>query len=73
MYSLFRLLPLRRLLSEQLPVLLLAWAIAEMFYKFKSFTLETAAFLATWFVLDAVVQGLARLWRDKETAPAPRR
>ena len=26
--------------------------MAELFYKFHSFTLETIAFLATWFVLD---------------------
>ena len=29
--------------------------IAELFYKFHSFTLECAGFLATWFVLDAAV------------------
>ena len=28
--------------------------IAEVFYKFHSFTLECAAFLATWAALDAV-------------------
>ncbi len=28
-----------------------AFVIAEMFYKFHSFTLEAAAFLATWYVL----------------------
>ena len=37
-----------------------AWLIAEFFYKFRSFTLECAAFLATWFVLDVVVQNVAR-------------
>ena len=30
--------------------------MAELFYKFHSFSLECAAFLATWFVLDALVQ-----------------
>ena len=38
----------------------LAWIIAELFYKFHSFTLECAAFLATWFVIDALVQKIVR-------------
>jgi hypothetical protein len=37
------------------PGLLLALAIAELFYKFHSFTLECIAFLATWALIDAVV------------------
>lgn len=31
--------------------LVISFVIAEQFYKFHSFTLETGAFLATWFVL----------------------
>ncbi|BDI04733.1 hypothetical protein [Sphaerotilus microaerophilus] len=62
MYTLLRVLPLRRVFGEQLPVLLTSWVIAELFYKFHSFSLECAAFLATWFALDAVVQGLRRLF-----------
>jgi hypothetical protein len=58
MYTLIRLLPLKRLAFEQMPALALAWLIAELFYKFHSFTLECAAFLATWFVLDALIQAL---------------
>ena len=57
MYTLIRTLPWNRILAEQLPVLALAWVLAEMFYKFHSFTLECLAFLVTWFALDAVVQG----------------
>ena len=63
MYSLMRSLPLRRLLVEQLPILLLSMFIAELFYKFHSFTLETVAFLATWFVLDWLAQTLLRFIR----------
>jgi hypothetical protein len=63
MYSLIRSLPLRRLLIEQLPILLLSMFVAELFYKFHSFTLETIAFLATWFVLDWLAQTLLRLLR----------
>ncbi len=61
MFTLLRELPLRRLLAEQLPTLAAAWLVAELFYKFHSFSLECAAFLATWFVFDAAVQGLKRL------------
>lgn len=59
MYTLIRLLPKKRLLTEQMPALALAWVSAELFYKFHSFTLECAAFLATWFVIDVVVQAVA--------------
>ena len=61
MYSLIQALPLRRLVLEQGPALLLSLVIAELFYKFHSFLLETGAFLATWFVLDAVAGLVARL------------
>jgi hypothetical protein len=64
MYTLLRTLPLNRLLMEQFPAITLAWVIAELFYKFKSFSLETAAFLVTWFVIDAAFQGL-RAWRAR--------
>ena len=58
MFTLFRLLPVKRLALEQLSAMLPAWIIAEVFYKFHSFTLECSAFLATWFVLDAAVQNV---------------
>jgi hypothetical protein len=43
------------LFKRQLPVFLVAFVVAEMFYKFHSFTLECGAFLATWFALDAAL------------------
>jgi hypothetical protein len=43
---------------EQGPAFLLALTVAELFYKFHSFLLETISFLATWFVLDFVIQHL---------------
>ncbi|HKC03238.1 MAG TPA: hypothetical protein VKC17_08040 [Sphingomicrobium sp.] len=43
------------LLKRQLPGFLTAIVIAEMFYKFHSFMLECVAFLATWFIIDAVI------------------
>jgi hypothetical protein len=48
------------LFKRQLPVFLVAFVIAELFYKFHSFTLECAAFLGTWFVLDAALHLLTR-------------
>jgi len=60
-FTLLRVLPVRRLALEQLPALALSWLLAESFYKFHSFTLECAAFLATWFAFDAVFQGVRAL------------
>jgi hypothetical protein len=65
MYTLTRLLPWPLLVRRQLPVLALALLIAEGFYKFGSFMLEAAAFLATWYVLDAAGQ-LVRGWTGRE-------
>ncbi len=56
MYTLVRLVSWGRLLREQVPAMLLSFVVAELFYKFHSFTLETLAFLATWGVIDAVIQ-----------------
>ena len=61
MYTLIRSLSVKQLLLEQTPAILTAWLIAETFYKFHSFTMECAAFLATWFVLDVGVQAVRRL------------
>jgi hypothetical protein len=68
MYTLLRTLPLRRLWLEQLPAITLAWTVAELFFKFKSFSLECAAFLLTWFVIDAALQGAKRLWPPTDAA-----
>jgi hypothetical protein len=43
------------LFRQQIPVFALSFLIAEFFYKFHSFALECAAFLVTWYVLDAVL------------------
>lgn len=61
MYTLIRSLPLRQLLLEQVPALGLSFIIAELFYKFHSFTLECMAFLGTWYVLDASIKHLSAL------------
>jgi hypothetical protein len=56
MYQLIHSLTVSDLFKRQLPVFVVAFVIAELFYKFHSFTLETGAFLITWYVLDAIVQ-----------------
>ncbi|MCI0507082.1 MAG: hypothetical protein L0Z73_13375 [Gammaproteobacteria bacterium] len=63
MYQLLRQIPTQQLLLRQLPGFLAAFLIAEMFYKFHSFTLECAAFLVTWFVIDALAELPVRLLR----------
>ena len=58
MYTLLKTISLRRIAFEQLPAIGTAWLTAEFFYKFGSFTMELAAFLATWFIADAILQFL---------------
>ena len=60
MFELIRSVPLRQLVARQGPALVGSLVIAELFYKFGSFTLECLGFLATWFVLDAILAGIAR-------------
>jgi len=43
---------LRDFLVQQAPVVCASVIIAELFYKFHSFTLECLAFLGTWYLLD---------------------
>lgn len=40
--------------------LAIAFVVAEMFYKFRSFTLEAAAFIVTWYVLRLAARALFR-------------
>lgn len=62
MYELLRRLTVRQLALEQLPILLLALGLAEMFYKFHSFLLEAGAFLLTWLALGALHAALRTLF-----------
>lgn len=65
MYTLYRSLTIRSLLLQQLPALLISLVIAEALYKFHSFTLEAAAFLVTWFVVDAALSSLFRFGQHR--------
>ena len=51
MYTLLSRVPFSAIAARELPALGGALVIAEVFYKFHSFTLECAAFLATWYGL----------------------
>ena len=60
MFELLRSSSLRQLLARQAPAFAISLIVAELFYKFGSFTLECLGFLATWFVLDATFALVAR-------------
>jgi hypothetical protein len=62
MYTLVRNASLSVLLSCSLPSFLIAFVVAEVFFKWKSFALECLGFLALWFVLDAVMNAARPLW-----------
>jgi len=61
MYVFFRKVGLKGIMYGQVPAVFLSLFVAETLYKFGSFTLEVAAFLATWFVLDAAFHGVRGL------------
>ncbi len=58
MYTLVKTLSARQFATTQLPSLVGSLALAEVFFKFHSFTLECVAFLATWAVFDFVLSKL---------------
>ena len=60
MYIMLQSIPLRRIVLEQLPALFVSFLIAELFYKFRSFSLECITFLVTWFAVDAGINWLIR-------------
>lgn len=69
MYALARLVPVRELVLTQVLPIAIALVVAEVFYRFGSFSLECLAFLATWFLLETAARtgaaGLRRVtgWR----------
>ena len=70
MYQLFKALSTKDIVFTQFPVFALSLGIAELFYKFHSFVLESLAFLATWFVLDMIVSLSVKFTRtDKRLLP----
>lgn len=49
-------LTIKQIVFEKIPIFGISIIIAEVFYKFHSFTLELLAFMATWFLLDMCVR-----------------
>jgi hypothetical protein len=52
MFSYVRQAGIPTVLAQEGPALVASFVIAEVFYKFHSFTLECAAFLVTWYALS---------------------
>jgi hypothetical protein len=57
-------------LVESVPPLVVALAVAEVFFKFGSFTLECLAFLAVWQVLGRGYDALLHALRAKLRRPS---
>jgi hypothetical protein len=70
-FQLLRTLSATDLAARQAPVFAVSFLLASFLYKFGSFALEAVAFLATWFVLDALVDaaraGLRRVRPEQPT------
>ena len=54
MYSYVKTVGVPAFLVREAPAFGVSFLIAELFYKFHSFTLECLAFLATWYALSWV-------------------
>lgn len=66
MYYMMRSLGIKATLRRELPAGAAAFLIAESFYKFHSFALETLAFVATWCLISWLQEILTTLMRHKE-------
>lgn len=54
MYTLLQIAGVRTFLTKEAPYLVIAFVIAALLYKFRSFALEALAFFVTWYVLSAI-------------------
>jgi hypothetical protein len=52
MYSYVKHVGVPTFLAREAPAFAMSFLVAEVFYKFHSFTLECLAFLATWYSLS---------------------
>ncbi len=66
MYALVRDLESRTALAREAVTFLVAFALAEVFYKFHSFSLKCLAFLATWTVLSGLADLGGRLFHQPD-------
>ena len=60
MYSYVKTVGVPTFVVREAPAFAAAFVIAELFYKFHSFMLETGAFLLTWLVVSYVASALKR-------------
>ena len=58
-------------LRQEAPSLIVAFLIADFFYKFGSFALECVAFLATWYALSFGASKLASFLRGARDDQRP--
>lgn len=58
MYESVKQIGIWQFLAREAVPIALSMIIAELFYKFHSFTLEALAFLATWYMLSAITSQL---------------
>ncbi len=65
MIDLLRALRTRSAYGRRLVAFVPALILADLFYKFHSFTLECVAFLATWLVFDFIAEWMTRLLGSK--------
>ncbi|MDQ6904898.1 MAG: hypothetical protein M3139_18045 [Bacteroidota bacterium] len=67
MYTLFKNIPTKKILSIEFPALGVSLLMAETFYKFGSFTLECCAFLLTWYGTSFIMNMIfMKLRKDKK-------
>lgn len=59
MYALVNEISLRWVLARETAPFAISLVIAETFFKFHSFTLETLAFLLTWYLVSRGLSSLA--------------
>ena len=67
MYALVRRLDSPLVAAREAATFAAALVLAEVFYKFHSFTLECAAFLATWMALSGLLDLAGRLLPRSES------
>jgi hypothetical protein len=53
----------RAVMTRELPTMVFALVVAELWFKFGSFSLEALAFLAVWYAASAAVDGVVELAR----------
>ena len=60
MFTLIKSVSIRDLLLRLTPSLVVSLVLAEVFFKFGSFSLECIAFLVTWGAIDAAIHFVSR-------------